>query len=357
MSSVVVVEDEHLLRRALRRLLEREGHSVRAAATATEARQVAPGCDLVLCDVGLPDGDGISVIEELRIADPSMAALVLTGADRAGVADRAIAAGVQGYLLKPFDQGAVAINVANALRWRELDLDNRRHRDHLERLVLERTDDVVRTQEEMVRRLAAAAESRDLETAEHLDRMSRLSGFVAQLIGLESRHCELIRLAAPMHDVGKLGVPDWVLNHDGPLDDEQWAEMRRHPELGHRILAGSKAPLIQCAATIALTHHERWDGTGYPRGLAGTDIPIEGRIVAIADVFDALCSARRYKPAYGLTQSLEIMVAERGTHFDPDLLDAFVATGDRLGAVRAGEPLVQVSSAEHTVSVMSRVTT
>ncbi len=173
-------------------------------------------------------------------------------------------------------------------------------------------------------RLSVAAEYKDPDTAAHLERMSRYSAVVAREMKLAPDRVTMIRLAAPMHDIGKIGVPDAILTKPGKLTDDEYLEMKRHAEIGARILAGSETELLRLSEMIALTHHERYDGTGYPRGLKGEEIPIEGRIVSVADVFDALTTKRCYKPAFPLEDSLRILDEGRGNHFDPDCVDAFM---------------------------------
>ena len=192
---------------------------------------------------------------------------------------------------------------------------------------LERSEKELRlSREETIQRLAIAAEYRDGATAQHIQRMSRYSELLAQRYGLSSERCELIRTASPMHDIGKIGTPDHVLLKPGKFTQEELDVMNQHAEIGYRILSGSDAELLKVAATIAWTHHERWDGSGYPRGLKGENIPIEGRIVAIADAFDALTTARVYKPAFAFDHAVELMIKKRAEHFDPELLDVFLAS-------------------------------
>jgi CHASE2 domain-containing sensor protein len=194
----------------------------------------------------------------------------------------------------------------------------------LERLVRERTAELREAQFEIVRRLAQAAESRDEETGQHIERISRMCGQLARAAGLSDAEAELIGEASALHDVGKIGIPDAVLLKPGKLDDTEWAIMRKHPTIGAKMLENSASPLMQRAETIALTHHERWNGSGYPNGLAGTDIPIEGRICAVCDVFDALLSPRCYKPAWALEDVLAELERQRGEQFDPQLVDVFL---------------------------------
>jgi PAS domain S-box-containing protein len=205
-----------------------------------------------------------------------------------------------------------------------------------------------RSHEETIRRLSRAAEFRDDDTGTHIERVSRYCALIAVRLGLDREHSNQLRIASPMHDVGKIGVTDAILRKPGPLDAMERAAMQRHAEIGHSILAGSGADLLERAATIALTHHERYDGAGYPHGLAGEEIPLDGRIVAVADVFDALTTDRVYRRAHSHEQALAIMRLERGGHFDPRVLDAFLGaeaetrviarlSSDRLGG-GAGEP-------------------
>jgi CHASE2 domain-containing sensor protein len=224
---------------------------------------------------------------------------------------------------------ALLVSTAGALI--AIHLAERNNRRRLEResvvlegLVRERTAELREAQFEIVRRLAQAAESRDEETGQHIDRISRMCGQLARAAGLTDAEAELIGESSALHDVGKIGIPDAVLLKPGRLSPEEWDIMRRHPLIGARMLENSSSPLMQRAETIALTHHERWDGTGYPAGLAGTDIPLEGRITAVCDVFDALLSPRVYKPAWPLEEVLAELHRQRGSQFDPELVDVFL---------------------------------
>jgi PAS domain S-box-containing protein len=192
-----------------------------------------------------------------------------------------------------------------------------------------------RSREETIRRLSRAAEFRDDETGAHIERMSRYCELIAARLGLAPELCEQLRIASPMHDVGKIGVADAILLKPGPLDADERAEMERHPVIGYRILAGSGAELLDFAASIAWTHHERFDGSGYPRGLRGEEIPLEGRIAAVADVFDALTSDRVYRPAFGRAEACAMMRAARGSHFEPRVLDVFLEAEGEISAIMA----------------------
>jgi putative two-component system response regulator len=202
-----------------------------------------------------------------------------------------------------------------------------------------RTSELWDTQLEIAHRLAIAVEWRDADTGLHVDRMGRFCERLALAVGLDAEDAELLRHASALHDVGKVGIPDSILTHPGRLDAEQWAVMQTHTTIGGSILAGSESKLVQLAQTIALTHHERWDGSGYPAGLAGDAIPLAGRICAICDVFDALRSPRPYKPPWGLDDVIAEIERGRGTHFDPRLVDAFLPMARELDReFRESEP-------------------
>jgi PAS domain S-box-containing protein len=201
--------------------------------------------------------------------------------------------------------------------------------------------DLARSREETIRRLTRAVEERSHETAGHIERMSRVSALLAEKMGFAENRIELIRVASPMHDVGKIAIPDEVLMKPAALDRWERRVMQRHAEIGHTILGGSEAELLRVAADIAWTHHERFDGEGYPRGLAGEEITLEGRIAAVADVFDAITHDRVYRTALPFEQALEVMRAGRGSHFDPDVLDTFFGAVDEIETIesRNGQPV------------------
>jgi HD-GYP domain-containing protein (c-di-GMP phosphodiesterase class II) len=207
----------------------------------------------------------------------------------------------------------------------------------LERRVRERTQDLRRSQLEIVFRLGQVAESRDPETGRHITRMSRLSARLAEAAGMPPDECEALLHAAPMHDIGKVGVPDSILHKAGPLEPGEWETMRRHTTIGAEILTNSRSPVVRMAEEIALTHHERWDGSGYPRGLRGEEIPLVGRICAVSDVFDALVSTRPYKPAWPIDEALAELERRSGTLFDPTLVDLMRGLHDELPGIIAGD--------------------
>jgi putative two-component system response regulator len=302
---------------------------------------------VLLSDVLLPDESGLKLIQHVLSEHPEVAAMLVTESDDPEFAKRALDYGAYGYLVKPYTPNEVMITVANALRRRELEIENRAQRQTLEQIVKARTDALERsarqlklTREETVRRLSRAVEYRDEETGQHTERMSRYCALLAARSGLDP---ESIRIASAMHDVGKVAVPDNVLLKPGILTPVERREMERHTEVGYQILHGSGSSLLELGAVIAWTHHEKYDGSGYPRRLVGQEIPMEGRVAAVADVFDALTTERSYRKAFELEDAVELMRAERGRHFDPYLLDFFLDSLDDVLEIRreyADKPLV-----------------
>lgn len=348
-ASVLVVDDDSSVCRLIARILGRADYECTEASDAASALNAAEEHEfaLVTCDINMPGGSGLGLVRELRARYPEIAVLMISGVDDPELAAMATDLGAYGYVLKPFVANEILIAAANALRRRDLEIENSAHRQHLERLVSERTADLTATverlsraeealresQEEAITRLAFAAEFRDPTTGAHIGRMSATCELIAQRSGLGEARSELIRIASPMHDIGKIGVADEILRKPGKLTEPEMDEMRKHPAIGGEILAGSDSELVRLGSLIALTHHERWDGSGYPNSLAREQIPVEGRIVAIADVFDALTSERSYKRAFSVDESVSIMRDERGKHFDPDLLDVFLSLADEVAGL------------------------
>jgi putative two-component system response regulator len=349
--SVLVVADDDQVRRTLSRILTDRGYECRLVSNAAEARAslaLSP-VDVVLSDVMLPGETGIGLVRTLRTDHPQLPIVMVSGVSDPDVANTALELGAYGYVTTPFDVNQVLIAVDNAIVRAGLEEENRDYRERLEWMVFERTielanalDDLAASDgrlrvssEATIDMLAQAIEGRDIETGQHIARMSRYAALLAHGCGLDQERCRLIRLASPMHDIGKIGVADGILFKPGALSAAEFDVIKEHSEQGYRILAKSEHPLLQLAASIARTHHERWDGSGYPYGLAGIEIPIEGRISAVADVFDALVSRRVYKAAFPMEQALDIVRGARGSHFDPDVVDAFFARLDDVTDIKA----------------------
>ena len=352
--AVLIVDDDEQIAEILSRMLELQGYRCQTASSPAEARaylETGPW-NLVLSDLMMGQESGMSLLTHIRGRFPTLPVVMVSGVSDVTTATIALDLGAYGYVTKPFDRQQVLIATVNALRRARLEAENAAYRAGLETMVEDRTGelaDAVRrleeseaqvraSSEETVTSLTRAIEGRDVETGQHIERMSRYAALVARRYGLEDDHCELIRLASPMHDVGKIGVPDGILFKPGKLSVGEYEVIKQHPELGYEILAKSKQPLMAMAAVIARTHHERWDGTGYALGLAGTDIPLEGRIASVADVFDALVSRRVYKPAFPIERALEIMSAGRGTQFDGDVVEILLGCMDEALAIRDQYP-------------------
>lgn len=347
---VLIASDDGGVCRALVSLLGDNGYDCTAVEDIAEARAFLAQEDfaLVLSDMDLPGLSGFALVMEVGRDYPDSAIFMLAGLDDPALVTNALEMGAYGYMVKPLEPNEVLINVANALRRRTLEMENRRHQEELEQLVRSRTDDlrlaVARlervelelrnSREETIERLSIAAEFRDNETIKHIKRMSGYCEILARGSGLDEEHCEMIRVASQLHDVGKIGMPDHILTKHGPLSDEERSIMQQHTEIGYRILAGSNSEVLSIAASIALTHHERVDGTGYPRGLSGESIPLEGRIVAVADVFDGLTSERVYKKAVPLDAAKGVLSGEADRQLDGDLVDLFLSSMDYILPIR-----------------------
>jgi cyclic di-GMP phosphodiesterase len=349
-ASILMVEDDPGDRRLLRRILEQEGHNLIDAEHAGEAKRLLKSSpvDMVLIDINLPDRSGLSLLAEITSTYPDTACIMVTGEDRRELGEAALTHGAYGYIIKPFSSNELLINVSSGLRRQKLEKAHRLNEERLEHAVDTRTRDLWETNlqlaqredqlrlanRETIERLALAAEFRDDDTARHVTRVSEYCGLLAQLLGSDREDTTQIRLASVLHDVGKIGVPDQILRKPGKLTEDERSIIETHPEMGHRILAGSQSELLRQAALIALTHHERWDGTGYPNGLSGTEIPLEGRITAVADVFDALTTDRVYRKTSTLPEALSIMHEGRGSHFDPEILDLFLSSLSEILTIR-----------------------
>ena len=350
MTELLIVDDEEALRRWAERVLSGSGYACEGAGDVAAAREQLKRAayQLVLLDVNMPGESGMQLLSDIRSNHPACAVVMVTGEDSTELAMTAIEHGAFGYIIKPVAAGELLINVANALHRRRLELETRRLTLRLQETAAERGErledamqelqlsetKVWASQAETIFRLARLVEFRDEETGHHLQRMSAFCEILARHVGLTEQECELIRLASQLHDVGKVAIPDSILLKRGKLTPSEFEIIKSHAETGYKMLSGSVSEVVQMGASIARTHHEWWDGSGYPRGLAGEEIPLEGRIAAVADVFDALTSDRVYRSAFPFTAAIEMMQTERATHFEPALLDAFVASLAEVEAVR-----------------------
>jgi putative two-component system response regulator len=315
--TILVVDDAPLNIEVLSGILRRH-YRVKAATSGARAlelsRSEAP--DLILLDIMMPGLDGLQVCRELKadLRTRAIPVIFVTALGELEDESRGFAAGCVDYVVKPISSPLVLARVRTHLALAQ-------QQRELERQVGERTAELATSRMALIRCLGKAAEFKDDHTGQHVVRMSHYCRLLALAVGCGEAEADLIMHAAPMHDVGKIGIPDRILQKPGPLDADEWAIMQRHVEYGAQILGEHDSELLSLARTIALTHHERWDGQGYPRGLRGEEIPIAGRIAALADVFDALASERPYKGAWELPAVMGQIRMDRGTHFDPLLVD------------------------------------
>jgi putative two-component system response regulator len=351
-SRILVVDDDPRVRASHARLVTGLGYEVETAADGVEAlAKLALGVDLVLLDGQMPNMDGFEVARRIR-ATPGfefLPIIMVSGLEGTDEHRRALAAGINDFIQKPIDRDALHLRSHWLLDLKHAHDRLNEHRANLERAVEMRTTALREALEEMtearrqiykahldtIRRLTIAAEFKDEVTARHIERIGLYSSVLGEALDMSPGQVETVRHAAPLHDVGKLGIPDHVLLKPGKLDDGEWTIMRTHTTLGSEILAGSDSNVIQMGQTIARSHHERWDGKGYPEGIGGTEIPLEARICAVVDYFDALTMDRPYRGALDTEVVLGMMREQSGAHFDPDVLDVFFDNLPQITDIRA----------------------
>jgi putative two-component system response regulator len=328
---VLVVDDDHAICELAAVLLSEQGYECEIAYTPDEAREALRRrpVSLCLCDLYLGPNSGFALAQEIAELAPDVALVMMSGSNDVSVVEKALQLGAYDYVLKPFRESELTIAVKNALHRRQLEQESRELRRRLE-------DAVALSRQETIHRLARAVEFRDMPTGRHVERMSAYCRMLAQRVGIAGPRAALIQTASLLHDIGKLGIPDRILRKTGRLTQDERQEMQTHTTLGHKLLSGSSSELVELAATVALTHHERVDGRGYPHNLRGEEIPVEGRIAAVCDVFDALTSPRPYRARpFEFEEAVEIMRAERGGAFDPKILDAFLESLDDVKQIRS----------------------
>lgn len=310
------------------------------------------GLDLIVLDVRMPHLDGFAVMEQLKHSkrDTFVPVLMITALQDTEIRVKALAEGAKDFIVKPFNYYEVLHRIRNLLETRILYRRQQYQNATLEEMVRKRTQEVEDTRFNIIRRLGRAGEYRDNETGMHVMRMSKACQCLARAAGLDEVFIETILQASPMHDVGKIAIPDNILLKPGKLNATEWMVMKSHAAIGAEIVGDHPAWLIQMARSLALTHHEKWNGSGYPNGLAGENIPIEGRIAAICDVFDALTSERPYKKAWPIDATLELMKHESGVHFDPRLIACFVEILPEILSIRGEYPDVDDCQAMQLLS-------
>jgi putative two-component system response regulator len=330
-SRILVVDDQPANVRFLERLLAGWGFKnvtglVDSALVEQRVSDEPP--DLVMLDLHMP---GLSGLDVMRLLDPTterstpVPILVLTADSTLETKRQALAAGASDFLTKPFDPEEVRLRVSNLLQTRRLEIELKNHSDRLEERVRDRTKALEQAQLEIAERLAMAAEYRDDETHQHAERIGHTAALLGGRLGLSTSAVAALRRAAPLHDIGKIAIADAILLKPGRLTPEEFEAIKTHTVVGARILSGSSSRLLQTAEEIAFSHHERWDGTGYPRGICAESIPLTGRIVAVADVFDALTHRRPYKEARPVEKAADEIIKAAGSHFDPGIVAVFAS--------------------------------
>ncbi|MFC1904711.1 HD domain-containing phosphohydrolase [Chloroflexota bacterium] len=340
-SKILVVDDEAANLHALEAMLLPLGYQVTLAGDGEEAlekvREVAP--NVILLDTLMPKIDGFEVVRRLKEDEATKIIPVVMITALSDVEDRlkALEAGADDFLTKPVDVAELRARVNSLLKVNAYNEHLRHYQQDMEAEVAKRTEALTQSFEKIkiasldtVYRLSRAAEYKDEDTGAHVERMSHYSSAIARAMGCDDDFVESVPWASPMHDIGKIGIPDRVLQKPGKLDDDEWVIMRQHAAIGAEILKDASADFIKLAESIAISHHEKWNGSGYPNGVQGADIPLGGRIVALADVFDALTSERPYKAPFPLEKALAIIKEGRESHFDPELVDAFSSIEDEI---------------------------
>lgn len=328
-ATIFIVDDEPANLKLLDKMLGAQGYS--KLVLIQDPRQVLDRYqetrpDLILLDINMPHLDGYQVMEQLKsLNDPLLPPIViLTAQHSREYLLKSLVSGARDFVSKPFDRIELLMRVRNLL---DAQLAHRMLHDQntvLEEMVRVRTEALNMTRLQVVQRLGRASEYRDNETGLHIIRMSQFSALLSGSMGWSATDSELMLHASPMHDVGKIGIPDVILLKPGKFEPHEWEVMKTHATIGGDILEGGDSDLLRLAKEIALSHHEKWDGSGYPNGLAGTAIPQSGRIVAVADVFDALTSVRPYKKAWPVEEAVDFIRNNAGSHFDPEVAAHFI---------------------------------
>lgn len=344
--TILVVDDEERNVKLLEVLLQAEGYATVSALNGREALAAAVSAcpDLILLDIMMPDMDGFETVAQLK-ANPrtrQVPVIMVTSLDDRDTKQRALLAGAEEFLSKPIIRADLTVRVRNLLRLKQYSDLLTHHNQLLETQVKERTAQLEEAYRDTVLTLVRAAERKDEETGHHVRRISHYCVVLADAMALPEVGSDVIFHASPMHDIGKIGIPDHVLLKPGPLTPDEWATMQTHCALGARILSSGTSRYTRMGAEIALGHHERWDGSGYPAGLRGTDIPMAARLMQICDVYDALRSRRPYKPDMEHAQAVDIIVLGDGRtqpeHFDPAVLACFVAQAPLFAAIYEAHP-------------------
>jgi len=322
MTKILIVDDEEDVRLLLEQILEKKGYTCVLAVDAGEARDCLKehDCDLVLCDINMPGESGLELIRDVSAKQRDVAVVMVTGIDDPVVAESVFEVGAFDYVAKPIRRNRILRSVANALRRRELEIANRAYREGLEQMVAERTFQLKEALDGIIHAIASTVEIRDPYTAGHQLRVAGLAFAIAREMGFSKAQAEGVRVAGTIHDLGKISVPAEILSRPGLLTEMEFEIIKTHPQAGYDILKDMKFPWP--LARIVLQHHERMDGSGYPQGLSGENTLMEARILAVADVVEAMASHRPYRPALGIDVALKKISKNKGVLYDPEVVDA-----------------------------------
>jgi len=345
-ASILVVEDEPSVREILTWRLMEEGYNCQPAPNALNALdcfQNGQKFDLMMSDIRMPGMSGIDLLKKVRALDPDLAVIMVTAVSDMSIAIETLKMGASDYITKPFNLDEVCIAVERALEKRSLILKNREYQLFLEDKVEEQTVQIKNLYLDAIKSLVSALEAKDKYTEGHSRRVTRYAVEIARIMGISREQIQKVYLAGLLHDIGKIGIPDGILHKPGPLTKDERRVMERHCEIGERILTGARSKVLGLACSVAASHHEKWNGSGYPRGIAGREIALEGRIVALVDVFDALVSERCYKPAFPYERAIDIITSESGRHFDPDVVDVFLSLGDTVRQIITHVPPIGIA--------------
>ncbi|BAQ35359.1 MULTISPECIES: HD domain-containing phosphohydrolase [Dehalococcoides] len=330
--TLLIVDDEELIRQLLSVKFSNENYQCLTASNGIEALELIKGIQvaIVLLDINMPGKTGIETLQDIKTLKPDTEVIMATAINDIDIALKCIRLGAYDYVIKPFNLDSLIHITKRAQEHRRLILENRGYQLGLEQKVAERTEELKQALDKLksasldtIFRLSRAAEYKDEDTGMHIRRIGHYAAQIAESMGLPPEEIESFLYAAPMHDIGKIGIPDNILLKPGKLTPQEWEIMKQHTVIGANILEGAASEIIKKAAVIALNHHEKWDGSGYPNGLKGENIPLAGRITAIADVFDALTSKRPYRPvSYSITEALKMIEENVGKQFDPEIYNA-----------------------------------
>lgn len=343
--SILVVDDESTITAMISSILRRSGYNCMIAERGSEALKLLAkqAFDVVLTDIRMPGMDGVELLKKIK-SEYNSEVIVMSGFTDEYDYQSIITAGADDFIQKPLSFRELFIRLKKVLRLRylliERDRTSRKLEENIKQLV-KYSNELENTHHELkyayldtINRLVAATEYKDEDTGDHVVRISRYSSLIAEKMGLPAELVSLIRYASPMHDIGKIGIPDHILLKPDRLTKEEFEVVKTHTTIGASILENTKADVLNLGREIALTHHEKYNGRGYPKGLSGKDIPVSGRIIAVADTFDALTSKRPYKNPYPIDIALNIIMSERGEHFDPEIVDVFIENIDAITGIR-----------------------